>query len=128
MTIIVQSSSVFTSSLIPLCGLGIVSLERLLPLTLGSNLGTTITGILASLSSSPKTLRKSIQIALCHTLFNITGILFWYPIPFMRKIPIKMASFLGDKSADHKWFAVVYLILAFLIVPGFIFGISFLGL
>ncbi|RNA23097.1 Sodium-dependent phosphate transport 2B [Brachionus plicatilis] len=128
LTILVQSSSVFTSSLIPLCGMGIVSLERLFPLTLGSNLGTTITGILASLSSSSTTLKDSIQIALCHSLFNITGILVWYPIPFMRKVPIKMAQFLGDQSADHKWFAIMYLILSFIVIPGFIFAISLLGL
>lgn len=127
LTVVVQSSSVFTSSLIPLCGMGVVSLERLFPLTLGSNLGTTITGILASFSSSPKTLKNSIQIALCHSLFNITGILIWYPIPVLRRVPINMAKALGDLSADYKWFAVLYLLLAFFFVPGAIFGLSFLG-
>lgn len=54
-------------------GMGLVSLERVFPLTLGSNIGTTVTGILASLSGSSKTLMYSLQIALCHTLFNVTG-------------------------------------------------------
>jgi solute carrier family 34 (sodium-dependent phosphate cotransporter) len=72
LTILVQSSSVFTSSLIPLIGMGILSVDRAYPLTLGSNIGTSITGILAALSST-KTLGVSLQIALCHTLFNITG-------------------------------------------------------
>jgi len=47
LTVVVQSSSVFTSTLVPLVGMGLVSLERVFPLILGSNIGTTITGILA---------------------------------------------------------------------------------
>lgn len=44
MTILVQSSSIFTSALTPLAGIGVISLERIYPLTLGSNIGTTTTG------------------------------------------------------------------------------------
>jgi sodium-dependent phosphate cotransporter len=44
------------------------------PFTLGSNIGTTITGILAALTATtPQELRNSLQIALCHTFFNIFG-------------------------------------------------------
>jgi sodium-dependent phosphate cotransporter len=74
MTILVQSSSIFTSTLTPLVGLGIITVERVYPFTLGSNIGTTITGILAALTANtPKELRNSLQIALCHTFFNIFG-------------------------------------------------------
>ena len=48
LTIMVQSSSVFTSTLTPLVGMNIISLERMYPLTLGSNIGTTTTGLLAA--------------------------------------------------------------------------------
>ena len=51
LTILVQSSSVFTSTLTPLAGAGLISLERAYPLTLGSNLGTTTTSILASFAA-----------------------------------------------------------------------------
>lgn len=40
MTFLVQSSSVFTSALTPLVGLGVLTVERVYPLTLGSNIGT----------------------------------------------------------------------------------------
>ena len=40
LTVLVQSSSVFTSTLTPLAGAGLVQLERAYPLTLGSNIGT----------------------------------------------------------------------------------------
>ena len=44
------------------------------PFTLGSNIGTTITGIMAALTATtPQELRNSLQIALCHTFFNIFG-------------------------------------------------------
>ena len=128
LTIIVQSSSVFTSSLIPLVGLGLVKLERLFPLTIGSNLGTTVTGILASLSANSRTLRYSLQIALCHSLFNITGIIIWYPIPLMRKCPLAMARFLGKTSAEYRWFAVLYIVMIFMVIPTFIFALSLAGL
>ena len=69
-----QSSSIFTSTLTPLVGLGIITIERMYPFTLGSNIGTTITGIMAALTSTTaQELRNSLQIALCHTFFNIFG-------------------------------------------------------
>ena len=40
-TVIIQSSSVFTSTLVPLVGMGLVTIERVFPLTLGSNIGIT---------------------------------------------------------------------------------------
>jgi solute carrier family 34 (sodium-dependent phosphate cotransporter) len=53
--------------------MGLIKIERMFPLTLGSNLGTTITGLLAALSATSDTLKASLQIAFCHTLFNLTG-------------------------------------------------------
>ncbi|CAN2388530.1 sodium-dependent phosphate transmembrane transporter activity [Pristimantis euphronides] len=126
MTFIVQSSSVFTSALTPLIGIGVISIERAYPLTLGSNIGTTTTALLAALASPGETLHNSVQIALCHFFFNISGIIIWYPIPFMR-LPIRLAKGLGDKTAKYRWFAVVYLILCFLLLPLAIFGLSIAG-
>ena len=57
-TFLIQSSSVFTSALTPLVGLGVVSVERMYPLTLGSNIGTTGTGLLAAMASDPKSLKS----------------------------------------------------------------------
>lgn len=122
MTIVVQSSSVFTSTMTPLVGVGVISLKRMYPLTLGSNIGTTTTGILAALASSD--LKNTLQIAFCHFFFNITGILIWYPVPFMRRVPIRGAKFLGNTTAKYRWFAVAYLIVVFFIVPLVVFGLS----
>lgn len=125
-TIIVQSSSVFTSTITPLVGIGVIELERMYPLTLGSNIGTTTTGILAALATKTG-LHNAMQIAICHLFFNISGILIWYPIPFMRKVPIKLAKFMGNTTAQYRWFAIMYLIFAFFVIPGAILGLSLAG-
>ncbi|KAM9849275.1 sodium-dependent phosphate transport protein 2B-like [Aulostomus maculatus] len=126
MTFIVQSSSVFTSAITPLVGIGVISLERAYPLTLGSNIGTTTTAILAAMASPGDTLSNSLQIALCHFFFNIMGILLWYPLPFMR-LPIKLARGLGNRTAKYRWFAAFYLFLCFLVLPLTVFGLSLAG-
>ena len=126
LTMLVQSSSIFTSALTPLIGVGVVSLERALPLTLGANIGTTATGILAALASSSN-VDKALQIAFCHLFFNISGILLWYPIPYLRRVPISLAKTLGNKTAKYRWFAVGYLVLVFFLLPAAVFGLSLAG-
>nr|XP_056711626.1 sodium-dependent phosphate transport protein 2B [Euleptes europaea] len=126
MTFIVQSSSVFTSAITPLVGIGVISIERAYPLTLGSNIGTTTTAILAALASPGSRLKYSLQIALCHFFFNISGIILWYPIPFMR-LPIRLSKGLGNITAKYRWFAIFYLLLCFLLIPLVVFGLSIAG-
>ncbi|XP_051275547.1 sodium-dependent phosphate transport protein 2A isoform X2 [Dicentrarchus labrax] len=125
-TFVVQSSSVFTSAMTPLVGIGVISLDRAYPLTLGSNIGTTATALLAALASPGNKLAAAIQIALCHLFFNIFGILLWYPLPFMR-LPIRMARVLGERTAKYRWFAVLYLLLCFLLLPSLVLGLSLAG-
>ncbi|XP_076031370.1 sodium-dependent phosphate transport protein 2B-like [Oratosquilla oratoria] len=125
-TFLVQSSSIFTSALTPLIGIGVITVERSYPLTLGSNIGTTTTALIASMAGEGTSLKYSIQIALVHLLFNIFGILIFYPIPFMR-FPIPMAKVLGNTTAKYRWFAVFYLVLMFFLLPGFVFILSLGG-
>ncbi|XP_053273530.1 solute carrier family 34 member 2a [Pleuronectes platessa] len=126
MTFIVQSSSVFTSAITPLVGIGVISIERAYPLSLGSNIGTTTTAILAAMASPGDTLANALQIALVHFLFNISGILLWYPIPFTR-IPIRLAKGLGNITASYRWFAAVYILCCFFVFPLFVFSLSLAG-
>ncbi|KAM9439080.1 sodium-dependent phosphate transport protein 2A-like isoform 1-T1 [Salvelinus alpinus] len=126
MTFVVQSSSVFTSAITPLIGIGVISIERAYPLTLGSNIGTTTTAILAALASPGDKLAAAFQVALCHFFFNILGILLWYPVPSTR-LPIRMARTLGQRTAKYRWFAVLYLLLCFLILPSLVFALSMAG-
>lgn len=125
-TILFQSSSVFTSALTPLVGMGLITVERVYPLTLGSNIGTTVTSMLAAFTADADKLKYTIQIALCHLFFNISGIILFYPIPFTR-VPIPIAKMLGNITAKYRWFAVFYLLTMFGCLPLLIFGLSIAG-
>jgi len=120
-TVLVQSSSITTSVLTPLVGLGVIQLEQMFPLTLGANIGTTITGLLASLVSDSV---AALQVALCHLFFNISGIIIWYPIPFLRKIPLNGARELGKWTRRSKAIPPLYIIVVFFICPLLLLGIS----
>ncbi|KAI9561077.1 (+)/Pi cotransporter [Daphnia sinensis] len=126
MTFLLRSSLVFTSALDPLIGMGFVSIERVYPLTLGSSIGSTATALLAALTASPDALHDTMQIAFVHLFFNVTGIVLFYPIPFMR-LPIPVAKFLGDVTAKYRWFAMFALIIMFLILPSTVLGLSIAG-
>jgi len=126
LTILVQSSSVFTSTLTPLAGAGLISLERAYPLTLGSNLGTTTTSILASFAAGGENVRAALQIALVHLMFNLTGIMLFYPVPCMRW-PISVARTLGNVTSQYRWFALLYLAGMFFLFPLTLFGLSMAG-
>jgi len=120
-TILVQSSSITTSALTPLVGMGVIQLEQMLPLTLGANIGTTFTAIMAAMVSDKLT---ALQTALAHLFFNLTGILIWYPVPFMRQVPLNAARRLGKATRIWRFFPVVYIIGMFFILPLIFLGLS----
>ncbi|KAL7522571.1 hypothetical protein ACHAWX_007295 [Stephanocyclus meneghinianus] len=120
-TILVQSSSITTSVLTPLVGVGCIQLEQMFPLTLGANIGTTVTGLLASMVSDSV---EALQVALCHLFFNITGIVIWYPIPFMRRVPLNGARALGRATRRSKLIPAVYIVTVFIIIPVLLLGID----
>jgi sodium-dependent phosphate cotransporter len=112
-TVGVQSSSITTSLMVPLIGAGIVPLETAFAATLGANIGTTITALLASLTGTP----QAVTVALVHLLFNISGILIIYPVSAIRNIPLRLARGLAGKTAEKKYFAFLYMIGIFFIMP-----------
>lgn len=113
-TIAVQSSSITTSILIPLCAAGVLSLHNAYPVTLGANVGTTITALLASLATSAP---EALTIALVHTTFNVMGIVVLYGLPFLRPVPIRLAEGLADLAVTRRVWAVAYVVILFLVVP-----------
>lgn len=113
-TAIIQSSSVTTSLLVPLAGAGIVRLEKVFPVTLGANVGTTVTALLASLAGDA----RGLTIALVHLLFNLAGILIIYPTPAVRRIPLRLARRLADAAVHSRRNAVFFVIGLFYALPG----------
>lgn len=114
MTVAVQSSSITTSILVPMVGSGVLTLRNAFPVTLGANLGTTVTALLASLAVD---LRAGLVVALTHTLFNMVGILIIYPVPAIRGIPIRLSEGLARRAADQHLLVAAYVVGMFLVVP-----------
>lgn len=121
-TIAVQSSSITTSILIPLAGAGVIALRNAYPVTLGANVGTTITALLASLAASSP---ESLTVALAHTTFNLLGIFILYIIPIARDVPIKGAERLADLAVERRTMAVAYVAVVFIVLP--LVGVAVLG-
>ena len=118
MTSIVQSSSVTTSLVVPLAGAGLISVRQIFPYTLGANIGTTVTAILAAMTTQN---HVAVTVAFSHLCFNILGILIFYPL---RIIPIGIAEFVGERAAksvkNFLIFATLY-ILIFLLPLALVF-------
>ena len=113
-TIAVQSSSITTSILIPLSAAGVLTLRNAYPVTLGANVGTTITALLAALAASSP---DSLTVALTHTTFNVVGILLLYVLPFAREIPVLAATRMADLAVQRRVLAVCYVVFLFIVAP-----------
>jgi len=113
-TMAVQSSSITTSIMIPMAAAGIVTLRNIYPVTLGANVGTTVTALLASLATGSP---AAVTVAITHTLFNITGIAAFYPIRALRDIPIRLAEGLARIAVERPPIALLYTIGMFIILP-----------
>ena len=113
-TVSVQSSSITTSVLVPLAASGVLTLENIYPVTLGANVGTTITALMASLATGSP---AAVTVAVVHTLFNLSGIALFYPIRALRRIPLRLAAGLADVAAERRSTAIIYAVGVFVVVP-----------
>lgn len=113
-TMLVQSSSITTSILIPLSAAGVLALRNAYPVTLGANVGTTITALLAAMAASSP---DALTIGLTHTTFNVIGILVLFVPPFVRDVPIYAAEKLADIAVNRRVLALGYVVGAFIVLP-----------
>lgn len=127
LTILVQSSSVLTSTLMPLVGLEAITIERMFALTVGANIGTTITAIIGAFAVDDDAMATVLQLAICHLYFNLISALIWYPIPALRKIPINMGKKFGEITHKYRYFPPLYLLSVFLVLPVLVLGLTYGG-
>jgi len=111
MTLLAQSSSITTSLVVPMAGAGILTLVQIFPYTLGANIGTTITAMLAALATGNL---SAVVVAIAHLLFNISGIIVWGPF---SRLPIYLANTLAEFSIRNKLYPFIYIITVFFIIP-----------
>jgi sodium-dependent phosphate cotransporter len=116
-TVMVQSSSITTSLLVPLAGARLITLRQAFPITIGANIGTTVTALLASLAATGPNAVTGVTIALVHLLFNALGALLVYPIPRVRQIPLSAATGLAALVSRSRRWAIVYVVGLFYGVP-----------
>jgi sodium-dependent phosphate cotransporter len=113
-TVAVQSSTITTSILVPLVAAGLLTVRSAYPITLGANVGTTVTALIASLAVTQP---AGLTIALVHTLFNVTALVLVFPIRAIRDIPVRMAEGFAGVAAKHPTLVAGYLLGLFVIIP-----------
>jgi sodium-dependent phosphate cotransporter len=117
-TTVIQSSSATTSLIVPIVGAGLLTVSDIFPYVLGTNIGTTITAILASLVTKNP---AALTVAFSHLIFNLSGTILFYPL---RQIPIRIAIFFGHFTANHRYIVIAYLIFVFYGIPLLIIFLS----
>ena len=100
----------------------------LYPFTLGANIGTTITALLAATAITGATHAVAHQIAIAHFLYNLLGVVLIYSIPWLRRIPMAGAEWIARLGSQRKGLAVAYILSVFFGVPGvLVFGNAWLS-
>ncbi len=105
-----------------------IGLRHVYPFTLGANIGTTITALLAATAITGATHAVAHQIAIAHVLYDLLGVIVIYSIPWLREIPIAGAEWIARRGSERKWMAIVYIFCAFFGIPGaFVFASAWLS-
>ena len=103
-----------------LAAAGKASPKKLFPYVMGANIGTTITALMAAAGRS----EPALAIALTHFLFNALGVLLFFPIPVLQKVPVSISRWMANMAVKHAYFAFAYLILIFYALPVLVIFIS----
>ena len=113
LTAVIQSSSITTSLIVPLAATGKVPVKRAFEFVIGSNIGTTITAILAALFKS----EAAMSLAFAHFLFNASGALIFLPFKPMRYLPVHFAEWLSELCLRNRAIPIAIIVLVFYIIP-----------
>lgn len=128
LTILVQSSSITTSVAVPLVGAGVLTIHQVFPYTMGANIGTTMTSMLAAMAAYAgadagdlSTALLGLNLALFHVLFNVLGVVLIWPL---RRVPIAIAEQFARLAQWNKFIPLVYIVVVFYLLP---FSVVWLG-
>lgn len=117
-TALIQSSSAATGLIIVMVGSGAITVESALFVVLGSNIGTCITAILASVGTTTNAKRT----AFIHLLFNFIGTIIFTIILWIFADPI--VSLLGklfdNPQMQIAWFHVIFNVTTTIVLVGFV--------
>ncbi|MBT1450400.1 Na/Pi symporter [Glaciecola sp. XM2] len=116
-TVLVQSSSTTTSLMVPLVGNGILTARGIYPFTLGANIGTCITALIAALAVDGPNAVLALQVAIVHFCYNALAVLVIYGLAFLREWPPTISYQLSLKVAEQKLYGVAYIVGVFFVLP-----------
>lgn len=123
-TVLVQSSSTTTSLIVPLVGTGVLKTRDIYPFTLGANIGTTITALIAALAITGQNASLAMQIALVHLLYNSMAVCLIYGVVYLREIPLFLSDKLSTAVSERKVLGLAYIATLFFIVPLIALGVT----
>lgn len=112
-TATIRSSTITTSLVVPLVAKKVVTLKDAAPFILGANIGTTITAFIAAAFNS----NIAMSIAVAHFLINLIGVLIFLFIPYLKEIPLKLATGIGQLTRKYRLAGFLYLLLVFFFIP-----------
>lgn len=124
---ILQSSSASTSLVVPLVATGKVSMKKAFPFIMGANVGTTTTALIAAFVIPGSNPAAAIAIAICHLLFNLIGVLIFFPVPRIRLWPVQIARRLGKATLSNRLYGILYILVVFFLIPFLMVAASSLG-
>jgi solute carrier family 34 (sodium-dependent phosphate cotransporter) len=126
-TVVTQSSTVTNSILVPFAGVGALTPKQVYPVTLGANLGTTLTGLLAAFAVNGPYAKVGLQAAFVHLVYNVLAIIVIFVIPVLRPVPLWCAETLARVAVERKWVVALYLIAVFIVLPALVIILAAVG-
>lgn len=123
-TVMVQSSSTTTSLAVPLAASGKFSLWQIYPFTVGANIGTTMTALIAAFGFSGVEGTAAMTAAAVHLFFNLFAASLIFAVPILRPLPVVGARWLGDLGAKNKLYVVAWLGGLFIVLPALLIAIT----
>jgi sodium-dependent phosphate cotransporter len=104
----------------------VLSTRQIYPFTLGANIGTCVTALLAATAITGPNQELALQIALVHLCYNVLGVLAFTLVPVLRDLPIHSSTWLGRRVEGHRGWALGYIGGLFFVLPGAVFGAEYL--
>lgn len=115
-TAIIQSSSATTSILITMAGVGLVDLKSSIFLTLGINIGTCVTAVLASIGATTNGKRASV----IHLMFNVFGSIVFFILALVLPIDEWLSAAFPEIETQIAMFHTIFNVTTTILLVGFI--------
>jgi Na+/phosphate symporter len=110
-TAVVQSSSITTGLCILLVQQNILGAAAAVPIVIGANIGTTVTGLVASIRMQ----RTARRVAVSNLCFNVFGVLLF--LPFLRSFAAWVVRFAEDPGMAVAWAQLIFnLVMSFAVL------------